>query len=187
MKKRRRKHRLRPLLFLLLIILLVFSIKPAEKITVNILYPLRYEEYIEKYSKEFGLDKYLVMALIKAESNFIPDAHSGVARGLMQITDDTALWISKKMDMEFDSSQLENPQTNIKMGCYYLRYLLNYYDEDLTLSLAAYNAGMGNVDKWLKDPKYSKSGKTLDVIPFEETQKYIKKINKSINVYKKYY
>ena len=187
MKKRRRKHRSRPLLFLLLIILLVFSIKPAEKLTVNILYPLRYEEHIEKYSNDYNLDKYLVMAIIKAESNFIPDAHSGVARGLMQITDDTALWISEKIDIGFDSSKLEDPKTNIKMGCYYLRYLLDYYDEDVTLSLAAYNAGMGNVDKWLKDPRYSKSGKTLDVIPFKETQKYIEKINKSINIYKKYY
>lgn len=161
--------------------------KPVEKLTISILYPLRYEEHIEKYSDDYNLDKYLVMAIIKAESNFIPDAHSGVARGLMQITDETALWIAKKNNMDFDLEDIENPEINIKMGCFYLDYLLDYYDNNQTLALAAYNAGMGNVDKWLKNPDYSKSGSDLDNIPFSETKDYIEKINKAINIYKKYY
>ena len=161
--------------------------KPVEKLTINILYPLRYEEHIEKYSDDYNLDKYLVMAIIKAESNFIPDAHSGVARGLMQITDETALWIAKKNNMDFDLEDIETPEINIKMGCFYLDYLLDYYDNNQTLALAAYNAGMGNVDKWLKNPDYSKSGSDLDNIPFSETKYYIEKINKAINIYKKYY
>ena len=185
--RKRKKNRLRPLLFTVMIILLLFSIKPAKKLTINILYPLRYEDHIIEYSNKYNLDKYLVMAVIKAESNYIFDAHSGVARGLMQITDETAVWIANKIDINPDTIDIEDPKTNINMGCYYLRYLLDYYNNDQELALAAYNAGMGNVDKWLKDPAYSKSGHSLDVIPFEETRKYINKIDKAIIIYKKSY
>ena len=185
--KKRRKTKTKPLFFIVLTILLFFSINPIKKLTTNILFPLRYENYIVDFSNEYNLDKYLVMAVIKAESNFIPDAHSGVARGLMQITDETSLWISKKIDINLNSNSLEDPGTNIRMGCFYLRYLLDYYNNDQKLALAAYNAGMGNVDKWLQDPKHSKSGKTLDDIPFKETKNYITKINKVINIYKNLY
>lgn len=132
------------------------------------------------YSDEYSLDRYLVMALIKAESNYIYDAQSNVAKGLMQITDETADWICEKLSIE--NADIEDPQTNINMGCYYLSYLLDYYDDE-TLALAAYNAGMGNVNKWLLDEKYSKTGKTLDEIPFAETKKYIEKIEKGKNIY----
>ncbi len=145
------------------------------------LYPLRYSEYINVYSNEYNLDKYLVMALIKTESNYIYDAHSGVASGLMQITSETATWIAEKTDIVLDD--IFNPKTNINMGCYYLSYLLDYYDYDEKLALCAYNAGMGNVNKWLGNEEYSKDGKTLDQIPFAETKQYIEKIEKCKKIY----
>ncbi len=151
------------------------------------LYPLRYEEHIEAYSEEYNLDKYLVMALIKAESNYIYDAHSGVARGLMQITDETANWIAEKLAIKFSHNDIENPKTNINMGCYYLKYLLDYYNGNETLALAAYNAGMGNVNKWLDNKEYSTTGTTLDKIPFSETQTYIEKIEKGRKIYMNLY
>ena len=169
------------------IIIFTISIKPVTTAVYKVLYPLRYEEYINKYSKEYELDRFFVMALIKAESNYINDAHSSVAHGLMQITDDTALWISEKLSIDFEPDDIVNPETNIKMGCFYLDYLLNYYKGNVKLSLAAYNAGMGNVDKWLKNPQYSKNGISLDVIPFAETKKYIEKIEKGTTIYKKLY
>ena len=145
------------------------------------LYPLRYSEYINMYSDEYNLDKYLVMALIKTESNYIYDAHSSVASGLMQITSETAAWIAEKTDIVLDD--INNPKTNINMGCYYLSYLLDYYNNNETLALCAYNAGMGNVNKWLKNEEYSKDGKTLDIIPFAETNQYIEKIEKNKKIY----
>ena len=151
---------------------------------IRLIYPLRYEDYIEEYSDRYGLDKYLVMAVIKAESNYIYNAHSGVARGLMQITDSTADWIAGKLGCEFEREDIENPEININMGCYYLRYLLDYYNEDVNLALAAYNAGMGNVNKWLADSE-SGTENSLDSIPFSETERYLSRIEKGIKIYQR--
>ena len=153
---------------------------------VRMVYPLRYEEYIEEYSNRYGLDKYLVMSVIKAESNYVYNAHSGVARGLMQITDSTADWIADKLGYEFERDDIENPETNIDMGCFYLRYLLDYYDDDLQLALAAYNAGMGNVNKWLADSRVQNKS-LIESIPFYETERYLNKIEKGIKIYQKLY
>lgn len=177
------KTKRRFIVFLLLIIIAAVAAEPL----IKAVYPLKYEEYIEKYSEEYKLDKYLVMALIKAESNYVYNAHSGIARGLMQITDETAQWIAKKMGNEFEPEDIDNPETNISMGCYYLRYLLDYYSNDLSLALAAYNAGMGNVNRWLSDSNLSENGSTLSTIPFEETKRYLAKIEKGIKIYKKLY
>lgn len=182
-----KKQQRRLIFFITVITIFILSLYNGSQLVLKILYPLRYEGYIEQYSDEYGLDKYLVMSLIKAESNYIYDAHSGLARGLMQITDETAIWISEKLGIEFKNDDLDNPATNINMGCYYLKYLTDYYNGDTTLALAAYNAGMGNVNKWLSDERYSKSGTTLDFIPFPETDKYIEKIDKGIGIYKKLY
>lgn len=171
------------LIFVLSIAVIAFSLKPLSNACMKALYPLRYEDIIYKYSDKYNLDEFLIMALIKAESNYLYDAHSGIARGLMQITDDTAVWIAKKLSIEFSADDIENPETNISMGCFYLSYLLDYYAGDETLALAAYNAGLGNVNKWLTNKEYSKNGKTLDKIPFEETRNYIEKIEKNKEIY----
>lgn len=179
--------KLRFLIVLLFVFMFVLFFKPVTKTIMKAIYPLRYENYIVKYSNEYNLDKYLVMAIIKAESNFIYDAHSGYAKGLMQITPNTFEWIANKLSLDYGTTDILNPETNIKMGCYYMRYLLDYFNQNEKLSICAYNAGMGNVNKWLKNPDYSKSGTTLDFIPFEETNKYYNKIKNSIDIYKKLY
>ncbi len=175
----------RIILLILCIILAFILIKPGYTLLMKALYPLRYDEHILTYSSKYDLDKYLVMALIKAESNYIYDAHSGVARGLMQITDETADWIATKLSLE--SFDILDPETNINMGCFYLSYLLDYYRDNEQLALASYNAGMGNVNKWLSDKEYSQSGETLDNIPFLETRQYIEKIEKNKEIYIKLY
>ena len=155
--------------------------------TYNMLYPIRYTGEVEQYAAENGLDKYLVYGVIKAESNFIYDAHSGVAVGLMQITEDTGAWIANKMQLDrYRPEDLTDPETNIKMGCFYLKYLLDYYG-DLDLALAAYNAGMGNVNNWLEDSDHSKDGKTLHNIPFKETREYVERVKKYTEIYRERY
>ena len=176
----------------ILFLLIIASIITAVVVTLansgkKMVYPLRYEGYIKKYAKEYELDPCLVMGVIKAESNYIHDAHSGVARGLMQITDDTAQWIAGKLNMKnFDGDDIEDPETNIRMGCYYLNYLINHYG-GTDVALAEYNGGMGNVTRWLSDKKYSEDGKTLDYIPFKETREYVEKVNKYTETYRKTY
>ncbi len=175
----------RILLLILCIILVLSLVKPGYTLVMKALFPLRYNEYIKTYSDKYDLDRYLVMALIKAESNYIYDAHSIVARGLMQITDETADWIAAKLSLEH--YDILEPETNINMGCFYLSYLLDYYNDNEQLALAAYNAGMGNVNKWLSSKEYSQSGKTLDNIPFLETRQYIDKIERNKEIYIKLY
>ena len=147
-------------------------------------YPVAYSEYIMKYSKKNNLDTCLVMAVIKVESNYVPEAQSDYAYGLMQLTEETAEWNAKKMGLK--DYDWHDPETNIEIGCYYLKYLIDKYGNTNT-ALAAYNAGGGNVDSWLASSKYSDDGKTLKHIPFSETRHYVKKVNDNWESYKKLY
>ena len=185
-KLRKKKRKNGCLMYVLLIVFVAVGIFYGVRICKDILFPVNYEEYVTKYANEYELDKYLVMAVIKTESDFIPDAHSGKATGLMQLTDDTGKWVADKMGVKYSKDSLKNPEKNIKLGCYYLKYLINYY-QSIDVALAAYNGGMGNVDKWLKTKKYSDDGKTLKYIPFKETREYVEKVNKHWNKYKQMY
>ena len=138
-----------------------------------------------KYADLYGLDRALVFAMIKTESGFDKNAVSSAgAIGLMQITPKTAEYISKVLG-EQDYS-LTEAHTNIRFGCYYLRYLLNKFS-DLDTALVAYNAGEGNVIKWLKDNNFSTDGRALNYIPFKESREYIKKIKQNTKKYNKLY
>lgn len=143
-----------------------------------------YSEKIEAYSEIYGLDPYLVAAIIKTESGFDKDIVSSMgAVGLMQIMPSTGEWIARQLNIEsFSIEMLKNEDVNIEMGCWYLNYLKNQlkYTNEM---LAAYNGGIGNVCKWLQDPRYSKDGEVVHTIPFKETVNYIEKV---AVVYKEY-
>jgi len=171
-----------------LILLIIFGINSTDYVLKH-MYPLEFSEYVENYSNEYGLDKSLVYSIIKAESGFNAQAISPRdAKGLMQILDSTGEWAAENIKIkDFESSMLLEPKTNIRIGCWYIARLLNQYNQNTQLALAAYNAGSGNVSKWLKDTNISSDGKTLDRIPFEETKNYVDKIKKFNNMYKKLY
>jgi soluble lytic murein transglycosylase len=174
---------------LLTIFLIIVGTLYIGQLFIKKAYPLYHFEYIEKYSKVYKLDPYLVAAVVKAESNFRVNARSHKdAHGLMQITEDTAKWIAEQMKLkDFELKDLYEPETNIKMGCWYLDNLRQEFKGNLELMLAAYNAGRGNVNNWLKDERYSTDGEKLVYIPFKETDKYIKKVKVSYNIYKYIY
>lgn len=146
--------------------------------------PFDYKLEISKGAATYNLDPYLVAAVVKTESGFDKDASSGVAGGLMQITDATAEYIAERTDYEYDR-RLE-PDTNIMMGCYYLSYLIDRFS-DTDTALAAYNAGPAKVDGWLKDARYSADGKTLDDAPYKETRDYLVKIKLYKRIYERLY
>ncbi|WP_333859958.1 lytic transglycosylase domain-containing protein [Clostridium sp.] len=168
-----------------LIIIAIFSAKSM----VRYYFPLKYSNYIVKYSKEYSLDVYLVIAVIRTESNFKRYVKSNKnAIGLMQITPDTAKWAAEKMNIaDFNEDMLYDPEFNIRMGCWYLNDLKTEFNDDMKLVLAAYNGGRGNVQKWLKNSEHSTDGKNLDYIPFQETDKYIKKVEVNYRIYKYLY
>lgn len=155
--------------------LLLFVIAAA--ITYN-LFPAPYRSTVEKYAAEYGVDPCLVYSVIKAESNFDAAAVSRAgAKGLAQLTDDTAQYVADMLGIEYSGGDSFNAETNIRLATYYLKYLLNKYNGDLACTVAAYNAGEGNVDKWLA----SENG--MSAIPFGETDRYLKKVK----LYKKIY
>ena len=172
-------------LILIFIIVILFNIKSIFKY----FYPIKYEGNIITYSQRYDVDPHLVAAVIRTESNFKEDAVSHKAAiGLMQIMPETGIWIAENMELkDFEVKKLDDPEINIAMGCWYLNNLNNEFEGNIELVLAAYNGGRGNVQKWLKDDQYSKDGKTIDNIPFEETDKYVKKVKTNYNIYLKLY
>ena len=172
-------------LVLLAIFVAVLGILGGYQTSQKFKYPVAYADYIVKYSKANDLDPFLVMAVIKVESNFVPEAHSGVAGGLMQLTEETAEWNAKELGITTEYDYMD-PETNIRFGCHYLRHLIDVYG-NIDTALAAYNGGMGNVYSWLTDSRYSDDGVTLKYIPFSETRNYVVKVNSSWEHYKEMY
>lgn len=146
-----------------------------------------YMELIEKYSQEYGVEKELVAAVIKAESGFNSDAQSHAdAKGLMQITTDTGEWIANRLGEDYDDENLYDPETNIRFGVYYLDYLINYY-KSVDYAIMAYNAGFGNVDLWIKEEILTGDIKDYDNIPFAETKNYVNRVKKQYHINKEIY
>ena len=146
------------------------------------MFPRKYKIIVEKYSAFYGVDENLVYAVIKTESSFDVKAVSEKgAVGLMQIIPPTAEYISEKWfgGEEYD---LFDPETNVKYGVKYLSCLIEKFN-GVREGLAAYNAGEGNVGIWLDNRKYSEDGTKLDVIPFAETENYIKNILRRRKIY----
>ena len=151
------------------------------------LYPLKYEDYVEVYAKENNLSPAFVYAVIKCESNFDNEALSNVgATGLMQIMPDTFGWIKMKLRDDASYDDIFDPELNIEYGCYLYGYLMEKYESE-ELALAAYHAGIGSVNKWLKDTEYSDDGKTLKDIPFPSTKEYVTKVIETKKIYQKLY
>lgn len=152
-------------------------------------YPTSYAEYVSKYSNLYNVDEYLVYSIIRAESNYEEDAVSNKgAMGLMQIMPDTGEWVAEKLEIEnFTPQDLLDAEKNIMIGVWYFKYLLDKFDGELSLAITAYNAGPTNVNKWLSQKEYSDNGKTLSMIPFEETRKYERKVMNAYTMYNKIY
>lgn len=170
----------------LLLLIFIILIAMNHKNILKKIYVTEYSDFVYKYSKIYNIDPLLVFSIIKAESNFNRNAVSTKgAVGLMQITPSTGQDISKQLrDKYFKREDLLNPELNIKYGCFYFKKMIDMYNGDINLALMAYNAGYGNVNKWI-----DKMGEnlTIEEIPFYETRNYVKKINKYYNIYRYLY
>ncbi|KQB77714.1 lytic transglycosylase [Clostridium butyricum] len=174
--------------FCLLIILLAVVVG-SRYVVKEKFFPYKYQEYVDMYSKEYNLDPLFVLSVMKTESKFDDNAHSHKnAVGLMQITVETGEWAANEMGYTtFSKDDLYDEQYNIRMGCWYLRWLGDMFNNDRDLMVAAYNAGPTNVQNWLKDKNYSSNGKNIEYIPFGETKKYVDKVNTYYSVYEYLY
>jgi soluble lytic murein transglycosylase len=167
------------------LLIALFAVLGVKEIVYNVTYPVVYKDYIIKYSDEYNIDPHLLMAIIKTESRYDKNAtsHKG-AIGLMQLTEPTADWIAVSMgNANFSTNDLYDPETNIKMGAWYINNIRQEFGS-VELILAAYNAGRGNVKKWIGNSTIAEDGKDLDNIPYAETEKYVKKVLSSQKIYK---
>ena len=142
-------------------------------------YPLRYETIVRGHAENYDLDPALLAAVIYAESKFDASARSPAgAIGLMQLLPDTARGIAIRTGGErFVVTDLLNPELNVRYGSWYLRNLLQRYD-DVPTALAAYHAGQGNVDRW--------RARGIG-IQFPETQAYVDKVVGLVEIYERAY
>ena len=144
--------------------------------------PLRHEDIILQQAERHDLDPALIAAIIYEESRFSDQTSHAGARGLMQITPDTADTIERLSGGEtFTYDDLANPDLNIRYGTYYFDYLLEQYDGNVVAALAAYNSGPGNVDTW------GGSALETDQIQFEETRSYVEGVLERREEYRKNY
>lgn len=151
----------------------------------RLMYPIHYKQEIEASAAKYGVDPLLVAAIIRVETNFRPDQKSKKgAIGIMQVMPDTAEWIFGKEGFQIYSlPDLQHPETNIKVGTKYLGLLHQQFKNDPILVIAAYNAGPGNVTKWLQNDVWDGKLETIQNIPFWETRNYV---NRVVYYYKKY-
>lgn len=155
----------------------------------TLFYPQKYVQQVEESSREFGVDKDLVYAVIRTESGFRQEveSHAG-AIGLMQLMPETFNWLQEHLEGEviYPAERLKDADINIRYGTYFLSWLIERYG-DADTACAAYNAGISNVDDWLADSRYSDDGRTLKSIPYTETERYVERVREALEKYRTIY
>ncbi|HWT67449.1 MAG TPA: transglycosylase SLT domain-containing protein [Terracidiphilus sp.] len=152
----------------------------------RILFPEPYWDTIKAESAKNNLDPYLVASLIRQESEFNASAVSYAnAWGLMQLLPVVGKAMAREEGLtHFDTYQLLNPETNIKLGTRYLRHMLDHFDGVTEYALAAYNAGDSRVVDWRAAGPYSGMDEFVESIPFAQTREYVQSILRNIETYR---
>ncbi|HVF79442.1 MAG TPA: lytic transglycosylase domain-containing protein [Solirubrobacteraceae bacterium] len=188
-RRRRRRRMTATLGVALLAVLLAGVVIPRLPDAVRELaLPLSHEDIIRQQATAKELDPSLLAAVIYAESRFRDATSHAGARGLMQITPDTARYIAQLSGgTKFEQGDLSTPQINISYGAFYLRYLLKRYGGNTVLALAAYNGGEGNVDRWIVEASVDQRAFVIDRIPFAETREYVGRVLDARRQYREKY
>ncbi len=170
----RRRRRVAALVAFVVVVAGAFAVvmPVADRAVQEVTLPLRHDDIIRQQARDKDLDPALIAAVIYAESRFRDATSPAGARGLMQVTPDTAAVIARRSGgTAFTEADLASPQINIAYGSYHLRWLLDRYDGDAALAVAAYNAGEGNVDRWITEGRAEGAA-----IPFPETRAYVARV-----------
>jgi soluble lytic murein transglycosylase len=139
--------------------------------------PLSDASIIREQAAAKDLDPALIAAVIYAETKFEPRPSSAGAEGLMQILPSTAYYLAHLSGgVSFTAGDLSEPSVNVAYGSYYLRYLLDHYDGDEMLAVAAYNAGLTNVDEWVAHAHAEGTQLSAEAIPFPQTREYVRRV-----------
>jgi soluble lytic murein transglycosylase len=150
--------------------------------------PLTHASIIRRQAAAKHVDPALVAAVIYAESKFEPRPSSAGAQGLMQILPATAYYLAHLSGgSQFTASDLATPSINVAYGTYYLRYLLDHYNGNELLAVAAYNGGLANVDRWAAEANAAGRELTAERIPFPETREYVLRVLAAQRAYRSRY
>lgn len=144
-------------------------------VAARVLYPFEYVDLVRRAARDRDLDPALVASLVRAESRFRADAVSPRgAMGLMQLMPETAAWIAQSLGET--AADLRDPATNLRLGAWYLRYLLDRFGR-ADLALAAYNAGPTRVDEWLATSRPI----------YAETEAFVRRVLRGVAVYRVFF
>jgi soluble lytic murein transglycosylase len=169
-------------------VIVVMAIRVGPHAVQELTLPLRHEDIIRQQAAEKNLDPALIAAVIYQESKFRDRTSSAGAKGLMQLLPGTAEFIAHKSGgTRFELQDLGTPQINISYGSWYLRYLIERYNGNKTLAVAAYNAGEDNVDKWVEAAGGADKFDVSRDIPFPETRAYVQGVFSKRDAYAKHY
>jgi len=172
----------------LLAVLVGVTVSEVNRTVSGLALPLSDEGVIREQAAEKHLDPALIAAVIDAETKFEPRQSSAGAEGLMQILPATAYFLAHLSGgSRFTESDLATPRINVAYGSYYLRYLLNHYDGNEMLAVAAYNAGLANVDSWVAEANAAGRQLTVAAIPFPETRAYVERVLQAQREYRAEY
>lgn len=173
-----------------LVTLGILCLPPVRTRVEKTLYPCKYSALVEQYAAEYDLDPLLVYSFVRTESGFDPDATSSVeARGLMQMTEETFLWLRSKIaeGENVTFGDLYDPAVSLRFGCYYLHLCMERYGGDVATAAAAYHSGWGTVDNLLQMEEHSADGVTLQCFPYNQMNHYVKKITSCYAAYQRIY
>lgn len=173
---------------LVLILVIAFGVYKSS-VLEKIIYPYPHRNFVEKYAEKYGVDPYLVIAVIREESKFLPQSESNKgAIGLMQLMPSTARSIAESIgDTAYTDDDLLIPEKNIQYGTWYLASLEKAFPQSNLLVIAAYNAGMGHMQEWINTGQIQTNKLTVNDIPFKETRDYTSRVLHSLQKYMKLY
>ena len=184
------KRFLNGLVLVFLVTLGILCLPPVRTRVEKTLYPCKYSALVEQYAAEYDLDPLLVYSFVRTESGFDPDATSSVeARGLMQMTEETFLWLRSKIaeGENVTFGDLYDPAVSLRFGCYDLHLCMERYGGDVATAAAAYHSGWGTVDALLQKEEHSADGITLQGLPYNQMHHYVEKITACYAVYRSLY
>ncbi len=165
----------------------VISVLPCVR-AHRLAYPKAWEESVLRWAQEYGVSPLLIWAVMREESGFLPTAvSSSGARGLMQLLPSTARWIAEeKLGLPYGEELLFDPDYNIRLGTWYLRYLLEQFGGEVAWAVAAYNGGPGNVRRWTEQG-VSGLPDLPGALRSPETREYLAKVLNSWLIYRELY
>ena len=186
--RQRRRRTLGALVAVAVLVVVGVMVARVHHVVNELALPLSDASVIREQAAAKHLDPALIAAVIYAETKFEPRTSSAGAEGLMQIEPATAEFLAKLSGgYRFTTSDLGTPKVNVAYGSYYLRYLLEHYDGNEMLAVAAYNAGLANVDKWVAQARAEGGELTVQTIPFSQTRAYVQRVLEAQKEYRATY